>query len=460
MRDGKLPCERARYLPHAANFTWNTTLITARQDICNIRLVTKQLRGASHESFAIVLGDRRVRLTKTGLSDLRSMAVNEDLVPWIRILTFGTAQLSALGNSPIGHPYLQKSWSILSARERVQPSTDVSSIDEAFLAPENRKDWLTDYGSAAEVLSGIFRALLRLENVRIILQDDTDFLHGWLSQGQAEFVRLSYEKYPDNNKINPSTFYESDKLYVPYCILTAMCDAKKRLKDIRFLSETQQNIVSSLLRPSLGQSLCTLRICVDAQDLEPRYTQSNPRAPPKLPFLAMLETLTQPEDLTLTLDLGCEIGEYGNYEIEHEDLAHGVLRALGGASNLRRFALEGEWGMPSNSLIAFVREHQSTLQSLVLYGIIVNGDWLPILQFLAVSSHLRYISILFPQETSPGAEIMDVHLASGCSDIARFNSFVENGLIHDEDQKARGAPNSTQGNAQGLSTVGGEATAE
>lgn len=174
----------------------------------------------------------------------------------------------------------------------------------------------------------------------------------------------------------------------------------------------------------------------------------------------MLETLTQPEDLTLTLDLGCEIGEYGNYEIEHEDLAHGVLRALGGASNLRRFALEGEWGMPSNSLIAFVREHQSTLQSLVLYGIIVNGDWLPILQFLAVSSHLRYISILFPQETSPGAEIMDVHLASGCSDIARFNSFVENGLIHDEDQKARGAPNSTQGNAQGLSTVGGEATAE
>jgi hypothetical protein len=74
--------------------SWTTALASVKQDICNVRLVCKQFRIAAYESFGTILGERRFRLTKTGLQDLQDILKVKELVPWIRTLTFGTAQLS------------------------------------------------------------------------------------------------------------------------------------------------------------------------------------------------------------------------------------------------------------------------------------------------------------------------------------------------------------------------------
>lgn len=70
---------------------WITIPPNAKRDICSIRLVCAQFKDASYASFGNILGDRRFRLTKTGLADLQGISANQRLAPCIKTLTFGTA---------------------------------------------------------------------------------------------------------------------------------------------------------------------------------------------------------------------------------------------------------------------------------------------------------------------------------------------------------------------------------
>lgn len=72
---------------------WMIFSKSAKFDIRNVRLVCKQFEQASTPSFGTLIGDRAFRFTRTGIQDLRNIAANEALVPWMKALTFETVEL-------------------------------------------------------------------------------------------------------------------------------------------------------------------------------------------------------------------------------------------------------------------------------------------------------------------------------------------------------------------------------
>lgn len=91
--------------------TWATISSVVKKNISNILLVYKDLRDAAFESFGTILGDRRFRITNIGLADLEDIGSNQALAPWIKTLTFGTAQLESPYNPSIRqqmHTFLHK----------------------------------------------------------------------------------------------------------------------------------------------------------------------------------------------------------------------------------------------------------------------------------------------------------------------------------------------------------------
>jgi hypothetical protein len=62
--------------------SWMSLSKSAKEDICNVRLVCKQLPTAAFESFGKTLGHHRFRVTQTGLQDLRDITSVIELVPW------------------------------------------------------------------------------------------------------------------------------------------------------------------------------------------------------------------------------------------------------------------------------------------------------------------------------------------------------------------------------------------
>jgi hypothetical protein len=86
--------------------TWSTIPWPAHQNVIRVRLVCKQFRDAFFQEFGKIMGDRKFRLTKTGLQDLREIGEMEQLVPWIKTLTFGSACMrDAQGVTPDGYGY-------------------------------------------------------------------------------------------------------------------------------------------------------------------------------------------------------------------------------------------------------------------------------------------------------------------------------------------------------------------
>jgi hypothetical protein len=128
----------------------------------------KQFRSASSESFDTMLGDRRFRLTETGIQDLQDISRVKELVPCIKTLTFGTAQLSQRGGECFLDPrYVEKFPEIAEQAEALQ-----SAWSEHMARQQS-----VDYKSA---LSQILVAFQNLKSARIVV-DKAECPGGWLT---------------------------------------------------------------------------------------------------------------------------------------------------------------------------------------------------------------------------------------------------------------------------------------
>jgi hypothetical protein len=105
----------------------------AKEDICNIRSVCKDLRDAAAENFVVVLQDRRFRLTRGGLLDLEAICNDVEFAPRIKTLTFGTAQIAGNRRRPELHRYINHDMgSIKDMRELSRRQTLAGTIDRAY----------------------------------------------------------------------------------------------------------------------------------------------------------------------------------------------------------------------------------------------------------------------------------------------------------------------------------------
>jgi hypothetical protein len=158
-----------RYEQHQVS--WTNAPASVKQDICNVRLMCKQFRSASSESFDTMLGDRRFRLTETGIQDLQDISRVKELVPWIKTLTFGTAQLSQRGGECFLDPrYVEKFPEIAEEAEALQ-----SAWSEHMARQQS-----VDYKSA---LAQILVAFQNLKSARIVVVDKAECPGGWLTPG-------------------------------------------------------------------------------------------------------------------------------------------------------------------------------------------------------------------------------------------------------------------------------------
>lgn len=242
--------------------------------------------------------------------------------------------------------------------------------------------------------------LQNLENVRVIIRDDTDFLGGWLSPEQKTFITTQYRlSLPGFH--TPSTLYHSSSAFVPKMIIYALDDIRIRAKDLRFSAEVaSREDWSPNLLGLLSPALRTLRITVMAEEVLLPPSQSS-QDDDSLPFLRAVASMSGLQDLALTLDGANSPLSSFDYYTDCEAMAHNVFRAVN--PGLRHFALEGDGSFDEANLVSFVAKQGPTLRSLILYGSILNGDWQSALRSIArlTKPSLRYISLHFPLYASP-----------------------------------------------------------
>jgi hypothetical protein len=155
------------YQPNDAKRTaWLTISRPVKKDICNSRLVCRELRNAAYDSFGLILGDRRFRMSEIGFADLKAIGALSALTPWIKTLTFGCAQLQKHREPQCYKKYLLESWD--KSESQAEVDNRVADIEKAW---QSFKEFSALDSS---VLTRLLTRFPKLENVRISLTDRVD----------------------------------------------------------------------------------------------------------------------------------------------------------------------------------------------------------------------------------------------------------------------------------------------
>jgi hypothetical protein len=229
--------------------TWKTATKSTKQDIRNVRLVCRQLKTGSLESFGAILGERIFRLTKIDLEDLFDIGKTAELLPWIKTLTFGTAQLCQGVHDSVNFTTLQEH-----VDEHCQSAQPFGTIEEAHtkcVAYEQSREPERD-------LTRVLPAFRNLENLRVVVVDKPDHHGGWLTPEQKEFpgsyyiicstdIDLTFLRH-----MRPERLYTSRRRHSIIAILfKAFGEAEILIKDMKFPMEGTQSTVevTSFLHP-------------------------------------------------------------------------------------------------------------------------------------------------------------------------------------------------------------------
>jgi hypothetical protein len=167
--------------PFVRRITWPAMPWPAYRIVIRLRLVCKQFRDASFQEFGKILGDRKFRLTKTDLKKLREIGQMEQLVPWIKTLTFGSARML----------YPREVTSITFGYERYlvdNLSPDIARQVGAMKEMHIKYMSENESKQPGKDLLQVLAAFRKVENVRIVTSDNVDYLEGWLTPEQQKVV--------------------------------------------------------------------------------------------------------------------------------------------------------------------------------------------------------------------------------------------------------------------------------
>jgi hypothetical protein len=367
--------------------SWTTAPASVKQDICIASLVCKQLRSASFESFGTILGERRFRLIETGLRDLQDILKVKELVPWIKTLTFGMAQLSQSRTEYFFDPSHVERFP-----EIAQQAGALWSARSKYMARQQS----VDYKSA---LSQVLVAFQNLRDARIVVVDKADYLGGWLTPE----LRRSAEIY--RNVVGPKWWTEPyiSRPRIAGEVLEAFVKAGLSLNDLKFSLQTP------ILSCPLPTSLHTLRITV-CKDFFTNDSHST--GVPS--FLIALERMTGLKELAIHLDTPWYTFSWDEYDTYDEHMTENLVKALEKATNLQDVAFEAGWKFTETYLIAFVQHHASSLRNLTLYNCILHQDWVRVLRAIAdlTRAHLEHLSVIYPRSAEVGRPVVSEDFAA------------------------------------------------
>jgi hypothetical protein len=79
------------------------------------------------------------------------------------------------------------------------------------------------------------------------------------------------------------------------------------------------------------------------------------------------------------------------------------------------------------SLVRFVGEHASSLRCLILYGSVLDSDWISALRAIADATRgrLEYISVLHNRVATGHEELSDFHLDKYDGEVPRFDCVTD-----------------------------------
>jgi hypothetical protein len=366
--------------------SWPTAPASVKQDICIVSLVCKQFRSASFESFGTILGERRFRLTETGLQDLQDILKVKELVPWIKTLTFGTAQLSQSRTEDFFDP---------SHVERFPEIAQQAGALRSAWSKNMARQQSVDYKSA---LPQVLVAFRNLKDARIVVVDKADYLGGWLTPE----LRRSAEIY---RKID-SEWWAGPYISRPEIVgevLESFVKAGLSLSDLKFSLQTP------ILSCPLPTSLHTLRITVCNNFFA--GTSHGSGAPS---FLIALEGMTGLKELAIHLDTTWYKVSWYYYDTYDEYMTENLVKALEKATRLRDVVFEGNWTFIETCLIAFVQRHASSLRNLTLYNCVLRQDWVRVLRAIAdlTRGHLEHLSVSYPLSAEVGRPVVSEDYAA------------------------------------------------
>jgi hypothetical protein len=348
----------------------------------------------------------------------------EGLTLWVKAVTFVCAQLAGEDARPCLHGYLYNGRSPGTIVGAVK--APVEAIDKAYkehgwgIKKAGEEHWHQDFSIAPRMLEEVLNRFPNLNSVRVDVADEPDFLGGWLTPTQAQYLKTRYRAYIDEGPLRPSSFYKSDRHHVPRMILRALSSTGTSVKDLRFTAHPAfGDYWSDNPLIFLVPWLRTLRIAVMPNDvMDWQRTGLDHYEQP--PLIQALEKMRALEDLAITLDLQKAVVPRDQYDTYLETMAHNVFNAV--PSKLRRFALEGNWTLSEANLISFITQHAITLQCLINYGSTLNGNWMSAISTIPKSteSHLQYISVQYVEMASVGTKVS--HCSFRRSDVETLGS--------------------------------------
>jgi hypothetical protein len=414
--------------------SWTTAPASVKQDIRIVSLVCKQFRSASFESFGTILGERRFRLTETGLQDLQDILKVKELVPWIKTLTFGTAQLSQSRTEYFFDPSHVERFP-----EIAQQAGALWSARSKYMARQQS----VDYKSA---LSQVLVAFQNLRDARIVVVDKADYLGGWLTPELRRSAEI-YRKVDSEWCAGP---YISRPEIVGE-VLEAFVKAGLSLSNLKFSLQTP------ILSCPLPTSLHTLRITVCNNFFA--GTSHGSGAPS---FLIALEGMTGLKELAIHLDTTWYKVSWYYYDTYDEYMTENLVKALEKATRLRDVAFEGNWTFTETCFIAFVQRHASSLRNLTLYNCILRQDWVRVLRTIAdlTRGHLEHLSVIYPLSAEVGRPVVsEDYAATFVSEWPQFSCTTHIGpdVLLQDDIDTHGITGGAEvENALGVEEDGGE----
>jgi hypothetical protein len=226
-----------------------------------------------------------------------------------------------------------------------------------------------------KALAFVLNLFFNLDSIRVAVNDYPEHLDGYFTREQSTYIHSKWASRPHGHtrRYHSSAFYTSHLDFVPGLVLQVVDHLKIELKDLRFdlgvpLTAGDACWSFSILTPSLR----ILRITVIPEYFDETMLVKDGSYGSSL--LLGLKGLPRLADLALTLDHGLLILKYEAFLLRVRRMAEQTFRSISGASELRRFALEGEWAMSEASLVRFVGEHASSLRCLILYGSVLDSD--------------------------------------------------------------------------------------
>lgn len=266
------------------------------------------------------------------MEDLEQIGSCEELAPWIKPLTFGTAQLFDLSDQLLVREYLNVVLAAGADKEQFK------SGRESYAHAERMYETVYDDMKPKMPFSKVVKAFRNLENARVIVSDRAEYLAGWLTPQQKLVLQShcgDYGLHMDRCKppqCGQQVRWEPHRFYYMHFevpVITTIVNAGIDFKDLRLTAGGDWFWKQDWFTSFLAASLRTLHMTVgDAFKRE------------GLPIelfdiitgLEDLLSLNCLEDLWLTLELDNPMDYGDEYSGDNEYFAATIFRVTEKAS--------------------------------------------------------------------------------------------------------------------------------